>query len=199
MVAKDEQPGATLIKIHVGGRLMAIDDDDDRAMYPTVSRLVARRPATQCEKAYSAARVLVEVQLQHGGIAPRALVGGSFNAGAGEDVLFEVLVGAPFDVVVGPQAEGGHPKVCPSRLWRRPFTAGLPEEFAPAVLRGLADGRCPARLPPGVLSLDRAGFDERESGTPSFELAGRMLRCILAEMLRGGDTEAVARRLIDTW
>jgi hypothetical protein len=51
----------------------------------------------------------------------------------------------------------------------------------------------------GVLRVDRAGSDEQESASPVFEPADRMLRCVVAVTLQGGDVEAEIRSLMPSW
>lgn len=75
-------------------------------------------------------------------MAPRALLGAEFRAVPGMGTVFEVGYAARSD---------GESATCPSQLWKRPFTTGLPGEFASAVLDGLlGDG---VLWPAGARSL----------------------------------------------
>jgi hypothetical protein len=190
VVAQDERIGATVIRIDLKGRgLVAVDADEEQASFAPVGRLGASSPAEAlAEPLGGPVRVVVEVQRRFGGLAPRALLGGVFTPGLDTDTVFEVDFNRWGE---GPAA------VCPSRLWKRPFVAGLPEEFAPAVLDGLTDGG--PGLPGGVLRVDRAGADEVESSSAVFRQAAAVLRCALAGMLSAEDVEARVRDLMQAW
>lgn len=54
-------------------------------------------------------------------------------------------------------------------------------------------------LPPGVLTVDRAGFDEVESSTAVFRQAAGLLRHLIAARLHHRDLEAEARTVVSTW
>lgn len=190
-MAQEEWTGSAMIIVDVKGRGVAvIDDDDECARYPTIDVLRASQPAGLARSAAESLRILVEAQRRFGGLAPRALVGGRFVPG-GTETSFEVHAGAPLGQETG--------QTCPSRLWKRPFVAGLPAAFAGAVLQGvMADGAGPG-LPPGILTVDRAGFDEVESAAPIFAQAGALLRQVLAATLAHRDIETEARLLMSTW
>jgi hypothetical protein len=82
-------------------------------------------------------------------------------------------------------------------LWTRPFTVGLPTEFASAVLDALlADA---TTWPAGSLRVDRAGFDEIESSAVIFGQAGQVLACAMAAMLGERDVEAAVRAVVAAW
>jgi len=101
-----------------------------------------------------AVRVVVEVLRQHGGMAPRALIGGKFEPG-GTDLLVDVSI----------SERGKERRTCRSQLGRR-LVPGLPSEFAWPVFDGL---RRAAKLPAGQLTVDRAGYDPVESSPLMFE------------------------------
>jgi hypothetical protein len=75
--------------------------------------------------------------------------------------------------------------------------AGLPQEFAPAVLEGLlASGLV---WPVGVLRVGRAGFDEIESSPVVFAQTATALARALYASAHGADVEAELRALLLTW
>ncbi|HEX5496436.1 MAG TPA: hypothetical protein VFX70_17890 [Mycobacteriales bacterium] len=188
-MAEDERFGSELITIDVERHgMVVINRDDDRARYSAGGWLTGSRPAA--EGVGRPVRMLVEVLRRFGGHVPRALLGGEFLP-AGRDHSATIEVG--YVAGAGESAVAS----CPSRLWNRPFCAGLPEEFASAVLDGLVDTG--ARLPPGVLRVDRAGFDEVESSAWVFGLAANVLGCGLVAMFTDANVEAEIRRLISTW
>ncbi len=185
MVAQHERIGSTVITIDVERHgLVAVEEDDERACFVEAGRLRARRAAP--EGSGRPVRVLVEVQRRFGGLAPRALLGARFLPVPTTDIVFEVDC-----------APGGASAACPSRLWSRPFTVGLPEEFASAVLDALLADATP--WPAGVLRVDRAGFDEIESSEVVFGQAAGVLACAMAAMLREQDLEAAVRAVMGTW
>jgi hypothetical protein len=186
MVAEDERIGAAVIDLDVQRHgQAAVYHDEVLATFVESGSEQARRPAG--EDLGRSARVVVEVQRRFGGLAPRALLGAEFIVNSGAETVFHV----GFSAIPDP------PAACPSRLWTRPFTVGLPEEFAPAVLDGLvAEG---ATWPPGVLRVDRAGFDEVESSSVIFEQTATALARALAASLRGTDIEEELRTLMLKW
>jgi len=172
--------------------LAAIDDEDDlNAAYAAAKELTKSVPA-DAGAAVDDVRVLIEVQRRLGGIMPRALLGGRFVFGVGQTTQVEVAV-AGFDML-----NAGDQPTCRSRLSKRPFSAGLPEDFGDVVLRGLAGGSEPP-LPAGILRVDRAGFDTMNSAEPIFVQAAALLRISIAAALWGQDPEPNLRRAIESW
>jgi hypothetical protein len=171
--------------------VVAVDEDDEKARYEVVDRLRASRPAVGLRRD-APARALVEVQLRFGGLAPRGLIGGQFIPGPGEETLVEVGVSG---IAVLDSKDG---LTCSSRLWSQPFIIGLPPDFTDAVLRELADHNDPV-LPPGILIVDRAGFDVVNSSSPIFAQAAATLRAVLTANLYDRDVEADVRALVNTW
>lgn len=191
MVAKDERVGAAVITVDVERHgIAAIGEDDDRARYAMTERLHAAQPAGQALPDAQPVRVCVEVLRRLSGINPRALVGGEFVPHAGSETVFEVCVGGVLD--------GPHESTCPSALWSRPFAVGLPPEFVTGVVEGITDTRG-SDLPPGVLTIDRAGFDEMESSAAVFRQAASLLRQAIAARLHDRDLNTEARIAISTW
>jgi hypothetical protein len=115
---------------------------------------------------------MVEVVRSAGGLVPRALVGGSFSP---QGSALAIEVGS-----IGDLTEGS-PRRCKSSF-NHPLVTGLPEEFAQAALDGLARLVDSLILPPGVLRIHAAGYDEVESSAMAFERAGGALGWVIQEM-----------------
>jgi hypothetical protein len=77
----------------------------------------------------------------------------------------------------------------------RPLAAGLPAEFATAVVDGLR--RRP--LPAGRLLVDRAGHDPVDSSPLAFELAAELLATVVATRAVAGDVESAVRAVVEAW
>lgn len=167
----------------------AIGDDDKDAAYVAVTELHTIQASSAERSDVVDLRLMAEVLRRFGGLVPRALLGGRFVSG-GTGVTVIVHAGEPWEERYAP--------TCGSRLWNQPFTAGLPAEFAHAVLEGLAGDGEPL-LPSGTLTIDRAGFDVVGSATPVFHQTAALLRHALAARLRGDDVGTAARALISTW
>lgn len=165
--------------------------DEDISGYSAAQVLSAVRPAGELPPGKSQARALVEVQRRLGGLSPRALLGGEFIAGEGEQTRLEVAVSgfSLFDGTAEPTRSG--------RLWKRPFNLGLPEEFGSAVLSGVGSTEDP--LPAGLLRVDRAGFDLVNSSEHIFEMAGSLLVTTIAAIVYGLNIEAEAKTVISRW
>lgn len=133
-----------------------------------------------------AVRAVVETFRFPSGLMPRALLGAKYRPGPGTQLSVEV--GSSRD-------PWNAPKVCVSRLWLHPFRAALPEEYVAAVLDGLAD----PSLPPGVVSVDRAGHDEANSSPQAFFDAARLLATVLLTLQVTDDLEPVVRDIVTAW
>lgn len=193
MVAQDERIAAAMMTIDVDRHgIAAIDEDDEDAMYSASRVLTFTSPATVHPGVDRDVRVLVEVQRRLGGIAPRALLGAEFVVRSGSTTVIEVGVAA-FEML----DSDDRPK-CRSRLWKRPFTVGLPTDLADSVVRGLTIEPGVA-LPPGVLRVDRAGFDIVNSSEPVFTQAASLLRLAIVTKLHDHDPESVLRAAIQSW
>jgi hypothetical protein len=187
VVAQDEWIGPAMITIDLQGHgVVAFDVDEPLAQYPRHDCLTASLPAPRAVGSLDV-RALIEVQRRHGGLAPRALLGGCFIAASGESLVVEVPFTADHDSAASP---------CPSRLWKRPFRAGLPAEFAQAVLESLTGA---VSLPAGILRIDRAGFDEVESSAVVFRMAAHALYVAIAATLSSRDVESELRELVEAW
>jgi hypothetical protein len=175
-----------MITIDVQGKgVVVVDHDEDLARFIQTEAIGAELPSGGTVPGQEPRRVLLEALRRFGGIAPRALIGGTFLPG-GNCVRIEINVG----VGVG--------ETYPSRLWKRPLTPGLPPEFAAAVLRGFMIEDAPA-LPAGTLTIDRAGFDEIESAEPIFEQIASVFMAVMDAMLGDRDISAAARAAVSAW
>lgn len=191
MVEKNERTGASLITVEVaGGGIVAVAEDQPSAEYKIGTVLRSSSPALLDGASTRVLKVVIEVQRRHGGLAPRALIGGGLTVREAGDTMFEVCVAE--------ESEYGRGEPCPSFLWRKPFISGLPLEFAPAVLKGVEEAG-QYKLPSGLLRVDRAGYDEIESSTVSFTLAAVALRCVLSALVSGKDVEGEVASLIRSW
>ncbi|MFI5783215.1 hypothetical protein [Nocardia sp. NPDC051570] len=121
----------------------------------------------------------------------RALLGGEFCPSAGRETFFEVLVATePLGL--------DNPATSVSSL-SKPLVPGLPAEFAQGVITGLSDSPEQPILPAGTLRVDRAGYDEFNSSSEAFRLAGGLLRVVLTAVINGQDVETAARMAIRAW
>ena len=177
----------TIVEVERHG-VVAIGDRDHSAAYRAAEWLRSSRPAV--DAVGNPVRIHVEVLRRFGGLAPRALVGGQFVPGRGDQTQFAVAV-APFGLF---DADGE--PTCPSELWKEPFTVGLPIEFARAVASALSEG---PGLPAGTLTIDRAGFDLVNSSETIFGQATAVLKAAIAARLSGQDAAAATRSLLSTW
>ncbi|MBH0777305.1 hypothetical protein [Nocardia bovistercoris] len=137
--------------------------------------------------------MLVEVLRRHGGIAPRALLGAKFVVGEDDSTTVIEVEVSPFDLL-----DSEEQRTSTSRLWTRPFTPGLPSDMADAVLHGLTtDPRI--TLPPGVLRVDRAGFDVMNSSEAIFAKTASLLGIAVSTRLSARDPELILRTAIQSW
>jgi hypothetical protein len=81
----------------------------------------------------------------------------------------------------------GAARTCPSRFGGA-LVPGLPPEFAQATLDGLV--RVPAKWDSGgLLVVDRGAYDEVDSSSVAFELAGGLLVLALLARIDGTDLD----------
>ena len=175
--------------IREGGRCAAIRSDETSAAYE--GPYVSRREHPASGEAGPAARVVVELKRAFGGVTMRALLGAQFTS----DPLTTVTV---FEVPFGEPLWRGSVANCGSELGP-PLIAGLPSDFAEVALAGLTGEAGPNPWPPGLLRVDRAGFDEAGSSEVAFKLAGDLLRHVLWALLRNDEPLAVARAIVHGW
>lgn len=177
----------TIVEVERHG-VVAIGEGDHPAAYRAAEWLRSSRPAVAAPA--NPIRVHVEVLRRHGGLAPRALLGGQFTPGQGDETRIAVAV-ADFGLF-----DTDEKPTCPSALWTQPFTIGLPSEFASAVVGALGAG---TELPAGTLTIDRAGFDLVNSSEMIFRQTAAVLQAALAARLAGQDASAAARSVVSTW
>jgi hypothetical protein len=191
VVAKDERVGATMSVVDVERHgIVAINEGDHEAAYQATEWLKSSRSASATFRSAMPLRMHVEALRRFGGLTPRALIGGHFVPGPGDRTQISVGVAGfgLFDAEDEP--------TCPSRLWNQPFTIGLPSEFARPVARALGEG---PQLPPGMLTIDRAGFDLMNSSEMIFAQTVSVLQAVLVARLGGEDADDAARAVIHTW
>ncbi|MFN8195213.1 MAG: hypothetical protein U0R80_13135 [Nocardioidaceae bacterium] len=167
-------------------RKAAVLSDEASAFYPSSAWHTRSVTSQTSSHEARAVRAVVETFKVPRGHTPRALLGAKFRPGPGGEVTAEV--GSSRD-------PWNAPKNCTSRLWMHPFRAGLPEDYVRAVLEGLAD----PLLPPGVVTVDRAGHDDANSSPEAFGEAARLLALVLRTLMADGHVEAVVRDAMGSW
>lgn len=178
-----------MIVSRLGGRRAAIRPEENSAVF--AGPHTARRERPGSDRRGRPARTVLEVRRSYGGMTMRALLGAVFVPGApGTGTVFEVRHGTPWEL--------GEPGTCRSELGT-PLLAGLPSDFAPAVLDALAGTGADPPLPPGVLRVDRSGFDALASSEAAFTLTAAVLRQATDALARGGDAIAVTRAALNRW
>jgi hypothetical protein len=167
---------------------VSLSEDNPYAGYES-ARILESARAAGAPAVTLPIRLIVELRRTFGGMIMRALVGGECVPVPGR-VRFEVCVGAAaFD--------SGVPPTCESALGKA-LVPGLPEDFAPSVLAGLAVEQIGNGMPPGIVRVDRAGYDLMGSSVAAFYQAAMLLRTAMAATLAGDDVEvSVARRLAE--
>lgn len=164
----------------------AVRTDELSAAY--VGTDVMRRERPGSARQSRATQVVVELRQAFGGMIMRALVGAEFSPNQqGSVTVFEVPFGGPLGL--GAVAE------CASELGG-PLVAGLPRDFAAALLDGLTGQDPDESLPSGLLRIHRAGFDEIGSSEMAFRLAGGLLRQVMNALLRDDDPLAAAQTVL---
>ncbi|HEX5332373.1 MAG TPA: hypothetical protein VFW79_06995 [Cellulomonas sp.] len=110
-------------------------------------------------------RAFVEILERAGGHPQRALLGGTLSPGTDH---LEVVLHVSEDLPIG--AVAAYPGA-----FRHELVPGLPEEFIARIPTALA-----TRLArPGVITIDRAAYDEVESSVYGFSLAADLLGLVL--------------------
>ncbi len=170
--------------------VVAIGEGDHDAAYKATEWLKSSRSALATSRPVMSIRIHVESLRRFGGLTPRALIGGQFVPGPGDRTEISVGV-AGFGLF-----DADDEPTCPSGLWSQPFTIGLPGEFAGPVAKALGEG---TRLPPGTLTIDRAGFDLMNSSEMIFAQTVSVLQAVLAARLGGEDVDEAARGVMRAW
>lgn len=173
-----------MISVDVPGHgIAAFDFEDVDVNFERVGWLTGSRPAISDSFA-KPIELRVEVMRRLGGLSPRALLGGVFVPQ--DDSMFTVEV-----AYTGPETA---PVRWPSHLSRRAFIAGLPDEFARAVVDELVVAR---QIPAGRLRIEHAGYDEMDSSTVAFRQAARLFGDLLVAEDR--DAMATVRDGVSRW
>lgn len=176
-----------IIELAGSGRA-AIRSDEASAAYEGIHVVRSTKPAAP--ELAGPLRTVAELSRAMGGMTMRALLGARYTPDStSTTTVFEVPFGEPLGLgaATGCQSELGPPLV-----------AGLPSDFADAALAGLA-GDEDLLLPPGLVRVDRAGFDEVGSSEQAFRLVGDLLRHVLDALLRGAEPAPVARTVVGGW
>jgi hypothetical protein len=178
-----------VMKAQVGVWSIAVGGLEPNATFETNRWLTLSTPAREASDA-AGLGLTVEVLRAASGIAPRALVGGSFEP---QGSTFKVQVGSSGDLTLGA------PRNCRSLLGR-PLVAGLPEEFAQAALDGLARAVEGVFLPAGVLRINAGGYDESVSSPLAFERAAGAIAWVVAQRSAPSGLQAAGLvELIGAW
>jgi hypothetical protein len=150
--------------VDLGTRALVIAEDEPSAAYsagPPLTIELATGVASP-----EASRALVELLRFHGGMAPHALVGGAYRPG-----------GDTLTVHIGEQLALSRRRTCRAALGRKRLFPGLPHELIEPALGGLSRT---LDLGPGVVVLDRFGFDPVETSPLVTELAAELLGRVLS-------------------
>jgi hypothetical protein len=172
--------------VDLGTRKASVLSDEPTARYTATSTLVESMAAQVQGLDAQATRAVVETLRHSGGLAPRALLGAEFTPESGPLIL---TIGVS-------ETSSGPTTSCASQLWK-PLVAGLPAEFAEAVVAGLL--RRHGLLPSGHLRIDRAGYDVVESSPLAFELAAELMVGVIVAELAHSDVQVEVRRLVEAW
>jgi hypothetical protein len=156
---------------------VALSDENSTAAYPIQNWLEWSEPASDDGPRSAHARAVIEIHRFLGGMSQRAMIGGEIRVKS--QATSVIRVGWSGELTLGAA------KTCQSEL-SGALAPGLPSEFAQAALDGII--RVPDERRPGsVIIIDRAGYDEVDSSSVAFELAGGLLLVTLTERLRGMD------------
>ncbi|MFC5907250.1 hypothetical protein [Streptacidiphilus monticola] len=156
-----------------------ITDDAPAAAYPRQRRLRTGFPAGAGTGSLGF-RALVELHRNHGGTAPRFVLGGMLATRRGRHLDLDVRESG--DDWAGTPFEG------PSGVRYQP---GLPSEYSCAVQDGCAEELSAGQPVGGTLVIDRAGHMGESSPLLAREAAGLLVRA-LTVLQRGEDPLAAA-------
>lgn len=129
-------------------------------------------------------RAVVEVHHRVGGNPQRALLGGVLVPGSADTLD---LRGGLSGLITN-----GATPTCPGSLGRD-LVPGLPDEFGTAILAALSSGL----HIPGVLTVDRAAYDEVESSRRIFGLVAALLAVVLS--IEDDEVEKAVREHLESW
>lgn len=151
--------------IEMGHRLVHLGTDCPDAQYTSCDTRKESLPALG-EPIGVNRRAFVEILQRAGGNPQRALLGGTLSPGT--TGLLEVVLHVSENPPLG--AAASYPGAFSHEL-----VPGLPEEFIARIATALA-----TRLAhPGVITIDRAAYDEAESSVYGFALAADLLGLVL--------------------
>ena len=173
------------------GRQVCVIVDEDVRCPSGDQSLTQRRPAGLMPLGGGSRRAAVELRRVISGIGLRALLGGTFSPGRGADVRIEVMA-------KNESLGFGFGRLATVDSWLgKPMVAGLPADFGPPTMSGLCESA--GLLPPGVLRIDRAAYDEVESIGGAFRSAAGLLVRTLGAALAGDDPADAVRQVMETW
>lgn len=130
----------------------------------------------------------VEVRRAAGGIAPSALLGGSFEPKDGTSLSLRVAWSGALATDNADAQKG---------LLGHALVKGLADEFASAVLRGLSSQ--PELNEPGVLTVQEGAYDPVESSGYAFERAAALLKWVLLVHGSKGPSAAELAMYLGQW
>lgn len=148
--------------IELQSRMVSVDRDQPSAVFAPDQVMIVELAGNVAN--VPCCRAVVELRQFQGGMAPHVLVGGKYEPG-GERLI----------VKVGTMAVLARRRTCAARFGRR-LIPGLLEEYGESVLGGLART---LQLGPGVVTIDRFGFDPVETSELATELASEILGRVL--------------------
>ncbi|WP_433889225.1 hypothetical protein [Streptomyces sp. CA-111067] len=177
--------------VEVNGRRAAFRTDEPTAVFTGAHVAHRVSPGSATHGPDGELRAVVEILRPFGGTMARALLGAAFSPRpAGSATIYEVRSGTALEL--------GSAAACASRLGG-PLVAGLPVDFADAVLDGLTENAADAPLPSGVLRVDRAAFDELYSSELSFRLVAALLHRAVRALLYGTSPAEALRTTLNAW
>jgi hypothetical protein len=152
--------------VEIGHRLMAFGIDCPLGRYTSRDAHRESLPM-QGESIDTARRAFVEILHRRGGHPQLALIGGTLEPSTNQSL--EVVLQISEDLPLGAET------TCPGAFGRN-LVPGLPEEFIERIPTALMTRF--AR--PGVITIDRAAYDEVESSLHAFSLAADLLAVVLS-------------------
>jgi hypothetical protein len=170
--------------VEMGHRVVDFGIDCPRAMYTSRETHKESLPVSG-EPIGTPRRAFVEILQRISGHPQRVLLGGTLSRGT--DHLLEVVLHLSEDRPPGPAA--AYPGA-----FSHDLVPGLPEEFIERIPRALMTQI--AR--PGVITIDRAAYDEVGSSVHGFSLAADLLGLVLSyESL--AEAEGAIRQRLGEW
>lgn len=150
--------------IDLGTRGISVANDEPSANFTAAITHEVRLAPTRAGS--EQIRAVVELRRFHGGLAPHVLLGAGYEPG-GEVLVLRISEGTPSRMK----------RSCKVQLGGRKLVPGLPSELVEPAISGLART---LDIAPGVVTLDRAGFDPVETSPIIVELAAEILGRLLS-------------------